>query len=112
MIGNLSRSVFLTTSAPEAYSRCLSLWDVVEPIEHSVALRWSTRWGFTHIDGRAHFIPAQGGCVMYLSLTGASALSRLLLWVLRPVQRSLWRPVEEFRCDVEQPAELEATTAA
>jgi hypothetical protein len=49
---------------------------------------------------------------MYLSLTGRSLLSRVLLWALRPVRGSLWRSVEEFSDEVEQPAELEASTAA
>lgn len=114
MIGNLSRAVFLSTSAAEAYRRCLSFWDVAEPIERpgltnwpDGAVRWSTRWGITHVHACAEFIPAQGGCVMYLSLTGAGMLSNVLLWALRPVRRSLWRSVERFRFVLEGQAELE-----
>ena len=119
MIGNFSRAVFLSTSAAEAYHRCLAFWDIAEPIDRTGlinfpdgAVRWSTRWGLTQIDGRAEFIPAQGGCVMYLRLTGAGLLSSLLLWALRPVQRSLWRSVERFRCVVEAAAEPEKLAAS
>ncbi len=119
MIGNLSRAVFLSTSAAEAYRRCLSFWEIAEPIERSGltnwpddAVRWSTRWGLTQVHARAEFIPAQGGCVMYLSLTGAGMLSKLVLWALRPVQRSFWRSVERFRCVVEAASDLETMVAS
>ncbi|HEX5368166.1 MAG TPA: hypothetical protein VFY10_02005 [Dehalococcoidia bacterium] len=113
----MNRAVFLPASAGEAYRGWLTFWEIAEPIERSGltnwpdgAVRWSTRWGVTQIDGHAEFIPAQGGCVMYLTLTGAGMLSCLLLWAMRPVQRSLWRSVERFRYIVEGAAEPEPGT--
>lgn len=38
-------------------------------------LHWSSRWGPARINGEADFIPAQGGCVMYLVMNGVGALS-------------------------------------
>jgi hypothetical protein len=60
-------------------------------------LAWSARWGITQIEGEAEFIPAQGGCVMYLGLDGASTFSRLLLAPILPLSWLLWRNVERFQ---------------
>jgi hypothetical protein len=104
------KSFFIpTTSVVEAYRDWKSYWGRSAPTGASGSegcifqetpsggLHWSTHWGLTRIEGEADFIPARGGCVLYLSLNGAGAFSRLLLAAPSPLSRQLWRSVDRFR---------------
>jgi hypothetical protein len=60
-------------------------------------LHWLSRWGVALIDGRANFIPAQGGCVVHVSIRSIGALSRLVLSIAAPLARGPGRHLHAFR---------------
>jgi hypothetical protein len=47
-------------------------------------LHWRTRWGVFEIEGQADFIPAQGGCILYVKYAGLGFVPRFFLAVQRP----------------------------
>ena len=99
------RTIFISTPPIDAYRKWRSYWGLeaegggagqtrlIDGVAHR-GVRWSRRWGPARIDGRADFIPAQGGCVVHLAITGAGSLSRLLL--SSPLQRYFWRSADRF----------------
>jgi hypothetical protein len=101
------RAFFISASVFEAYREWKSYWGLTRPYDESGTklvqdlpyrgLQWSARWGLARIEGEAQFIPAQGGCVLYLALRGASLASRLLLAPWLPFSGQLWRTVEKFQ---------------
>ena len=101
------KTFFIPSPVVDAYREWKSYWGLSPAEEDGEScvikekpnreLHWSARWGITRIEGEAEFIPAQGGCVLYLGLDGAGPLSRLLLATPFPLSRHLWRSVERFQ---------------
>lgn len=98
----LSRTFYVPASTADAYYECKSLlfhgnshpkseqFSLIED-KPDEELHWLSRWGIAHIDGRANFIPAQGGCVVHVSISSIGALSRLVLSIPAPLARGPWR---------------------
>jgi hypothetical protein len=59
-------------------------------------VRWISHWGPAHFDARADFIPAAGGCVVYVSLTGVGMLSRIGLSAASRFSCGPWRLLTEL----------------
>jgi hypothetical protein len=101
------KTFFIPASVVEAYRDWKTFWGLQAPAAGAESrviqetpnqgLAWSARWGITQIEGQAEFIPAQGGCVMYLGLDGVGTFSRLLLAPVLPLSWLLWRSVERFQ---------------
>lgn len=90
---------FLGLSARDG--ECSVIEDVPERSVH-----WLSRWGVGQIDGRAEFIPAQGGCVLYVKLAGVGVLSRLMFSTLTPLDRGVWHYMSRFWHFADYPAAL------
>jgi len=98
------RTLFIPTSPIDAYQQWKSYWHLVPDAGESgtklladvpnAGVRWTGRLGLARVYGQADFIPAQGGCVVYLAVTGAGAVSRLLL--SSPLERYFWRAADSF----------------
>jgi hypothetical protein len=104
-----SKTFYIPTPAGDAYRRWKSMLRLSDgsdsESEESALLdevpeqevHWLTRWGLAHIDGKADFIPAQGGCVVYISMNGVGVASRLILTAASAMARGPWRQVDAFR---------------
>lgn len=98
----VSRTFYVSAPAAEAYREWKSLIHVTNggdltesecALIHDVPgkeLHWLSRWGIAHIDTRADFIPAQGGCVVHLNVSGIGKLSRFILSTVTPLSRGPW----------------------
>jgi hypothetical protein len=105
----VSKTFYVPAPAGDAYRRwkcvlSLSETDQSERKDCSVLddvpgreVHWLARWGLAEIDGKADFIPAQGGCVVYVSMAGIGVRSRLILSAASAVDRGPWRYVDAFR---------------
>ena len=96
----IRRVYYVPSSAEDAYGQWKSSLRLGSQAEgsstrHAILLRdvqnkevhWLGRWGPAHFDGKADFIPAQGGCIVYLNLDGTGMISRVLLAALRALAR-------------------------
>lgn len=104
------RTLFVSTTPLEAYRQWKAYWRLTPEVDPGSetrlladvpnrGVRWSGRFGPARVYGQADFIPVQGGCVVYLAITAASGLSRLLL--SSPFERLVWRAAERFCPKVE-----------
>lgn len=118
-MGAVSKATFLVPASPvDAYRQWKSFLglaagdhlgdgacSVIEDVPEK-SVHWLSRWGVGQIDGRAEFIPAQGGCVLYLKLAGVGVLSRLMFSTLTPLDRGVWHYMSRFWHFADYPAAL------
>lgn len=105
----LSKTFYVPAPAADAFEECKSVLcrhgatattrDDFSLIEEKPdqELHWLSRWGVALIDGRANFIPAQGGCVVHVNISSIGALSRLILSVATPLARGPGHHLDTFR---------------
>jgi hypothetical protein len=97
-----SRTFYVAAPATDAYLEWRSLIPVQDPEAADTQdcslirdvpgreLHWLSRWGPAQIDTRADFIPAQGGCVVHLNVSGIGRLSRFILTTAAPLTLGPW----------------------
>ena len=97
------RTLFIPRRPSDAYQEWKEYWHllsgdgsedqtIVADDRKNKSLTWEGKWGPARILATADFIPARGGCVLYLTVEGQGSLSRLLL--SSPLEQRLWRSIE------------------
>jgi hypothetical protein len=103
----LCRTFYVPASAADAFGECklLLCHPETSTTENDFSLldekpdqelHWLSRWGIALIDGRANFIPAHGGCVVYVTINSIGAFSRLALSVGAPLAGGPGRHLNAF----------------
>ena len=97
-----SRTFYVAAPTADAYREWRSLIPAQDPgAAHTLdcslirdvpgkELRWLSRWGPAQIATRADFIPAQGGCVVHLDVSGIGRLSRFILTTAAQLTLGPW----------------------